>query len=88
MKIFRFKDLVFQPHPNVGDIDKTAVHAVFTAPDGTRVSVIRGKHFYSDEDTYEVMSDRYRISFDSVKGWQTPKQIDRHLQYIQRNPKK
>ena len=77
-----FEDLVFKTHPT-----GTGIQARIVLEDGTDISVIQGKLFYSGEGTYEMMSDR-STSNGGVRGWLTPKKITEHMIYVQKNPKK
>ena len=78
-----FKDLVFKPHSlGVG----CGIQAKTILSDGTEISVIQGKYFYSGACTYEMMSCRVRQN-GGVRGWLTPEQITRHMIYVQKNPK-
>lgn len=50
--MFKFSDLVFKSHPLSND--PNAIQARIDFDNGYGISVIQGKYFYCDKDTYEV----------------------------------
>ena len=78
-----FKDLLFKTHP-LGE--NYGVQARMILPEGTEISVIQGKYFYSGLNSYEMMSCRINRN-GGVRGWITSKQITAHMIYVQKNPK-
>ena len=77
-----FKDLKFKTHP-LGE--RHGIQALINFDDGSQISVIQGPNFYSSELTYEMMSNRFHRK-DDVRGYLSPRQITRHMIYIQKNP--
>ena len=75
-----FKDLEFNPH-YLGH----GIQAIIRFDDGSQISVVQGPHFYCETLTYEMMSNRFHRKYD-VRGYLSPRQITRHMIYIQKNP--
>ena len=75
-----FKDLEFKPH-ELGD----GIHATMKFEDGSEISVIRTSFSYSNNNSFEMMSNRTNTQ-SGVRGWLSKDNITRHMKYIQNNP--
>lgn len=84
----KFNDLKFERHSNRPYFDW---QAKIEFDNGYGISVISGQKAYCDKGTFEVaILKNGRIAYDTkltydVLGWQTPKDIDRIMRYLQVN---
>jgi hypothetical protein len=80
-----FKDLEFNPHP-IGE----GIHARLEFKNGYGVSVVQGRYFYCDSNTYEVaIIYQEELCYttdltDDVLTHQTESDIDRVMAHLQK----
>lgn len=80
-----FKDLEFKPHNNC----KGGIQAIMEFPNGYGISVIQGKYFYCNDNTYEVaVLKNGNLCYDTditddVLGYQTEEDITRIMKKLQ-----
>lgn len=86
--MLKFRDLEFKSQP-FNEIDPTAIQAIINFDNGYGVSVVRGKYFYCNDNTYEVaiLKDG-DLCFDtpiasSVLAYRTKDQITKIMKKLQ-----